>query len=79
MQEADALAKLMDLSFAVQLQTQPADVFPNDLQALFQNGTVLVDQNEIVHISDVMLDAQLFLDIMVEVVQHSQLYELAYL
>ncbi len=79
MQEADALTKLMDLGFAVQLQTQPADVFPNDLQALFQNGTVLVDQNEIVHISDVMLDAQLFLDIMVEVVQHSQLYELAYL
>ena len=71
-QEIHALAKRMQCGLAVQSQTEPAQVLPDNGQAFLKPGSVLMNQDKVVHIADVIPDPQLLFDHVVHVVQHSQ-------
>lgn len=60
----------------MQLQFKPfedlADLFPAALQV----GSVVADQDEVVHISDVIFDSQPFLDVVIHIVKERYAYYL---
>lgn len=69
----------MELGLFVQykpsLCKDPAYFFPAGLQMVL----AFVDQNKVVHIPQIMLDVEMFLDVVIHTVQHGQLHQLAYL
>ena len=67
----------MNTGFAVQCKAELRKLFPDRVHALPQIVFVRVNEDEIVHVPDVNLDPQPFLDKMVQLVQHRELNELA--
>ena len=53
-------------------------MLPDDAQALPQVFPVRVYQDEVIHIADILPDAQPFLDQVVQVIQHGQGHKLAH-
>ena len=76
-QEFDSLPQRVDVRLFVEGQPHPVYFRGDFLQRVFEHRPVAVNQNEIVHVPDVVLDAKPFLDVMVKIVQHSQLNQLA--
>ncbi len=77
-QECHALRQRVHGGFVVQFQAQPVKVFPDDAQAFPQIFPVRVYQDEVIHIADIMPDAQPFFDQVVQVIQHRQGNKLAH-
>ena len=76
-QEMHALAQRVHGGLVIQDKAQPVQVLPDNSQGLPQGFPVLVYQDEVIHIPDVMPDAQPFFYQVVQVIQHGQGHQLA--
>ena len=75
-EEHHALLERMDMRFCVQRKAKPREPLRNLPQAFFQKCLVAVNEDEIVHVADVILYANAFFHPMVEIIQQGQLYKL---
>ena len=73
-----ALFQRVQGGFVIQEKAQPVQVLPDDAQALPQIFPVRVYQDEVIHIADILPDAQPFLDQVVQVIQYGQGHKLAH-
>lgn len=75
--ETEEMYRLSERRQLCFLRTEPEtfrlDPFSYLFAAILQILLVVMNKNEIVHISNVVLDMQLFFNIMVEIIQYSQL------
>lgn len=76
LEEHDALLQGVDVSFGVQRKMECRKLFLDRAQAVFEISLVLMDEDEIIHISDVVPDTEPFLHEMVEIIQQRKLNEL---
>lgn len=76
MQQCKTVPQRLQRCLAVQLQADPGQVLPNPHQAMLKISLVRMNQDKVVHITDVIADLQLFFDHVVHVVQYGQGYQL---
>ena len=77
MQHLDSLCQWIDAGLLIELQTYLLKELLNLCEAVLQIFFALVNQGEVVHISDVVFDVQTLFDEVIHVVEHSQLHKLA--
>ena len=76
-QKLDALPQGIDMRFLVERQTKRIDFFCDLPQSMFQHRPVRMNQDEIIHVPDIMPDAKPFLDVVIQIVKNRQFNQLA--
>ena len=77
MQKTYALPQRVDRGFIVQRKPDLFHLRPDVPQAFAQVFLIRVDQQEIIHVANIVPNVQALFDIMVKVIQHCKLHKLA--
>lgn len=77
-QKFHALAERVQVGLVVQCQTQPGQMLPDGGEAVLQLCLIRMNQREVIHVADIMPDAQPLFNDVVQVIQHRQRHKLAH-
>lgn len=78
MKKLHALAERVQVGLVVQRQPQPRQVLPDGGKTALQLRLIRMNQHKVVHVTDIIPDAQPLFDDVVHIVQHRQRHKLAH-